>query len=82
MVRINRYMQEHAPERSLEHWVAPKSDTQPINSRLEELLRTAKPSNWNVIGENFQFTKEELEVAEKFWRDREEERRLERRSEL
>ena len=58
-----------------------KLKTPPINSRLEELLKTAKPSHGNAIGENFQFTKEELETDEKFWRDRDEERRLERESE-
>jgi hypothetical protein len=85
IVRIDRYMQEHAPEYSLEHWTASKLKRQPINSRLEELLRTAKPvteQDLQFMKNALEFTEEERAVDEKFWRDRAEEKRLERESEL
>jgi hypothetical protein len=82
---LDQYAQEHAPELSLEHSPAPIPEAvaseKPINPRLAELLKTAKPvtkQGLQAMKNALEFTKEELEADERFWRERAEERQLER----
>jgi hypothetical protein len=76
------YFEQHEPNLSLEQPPAPIPDTafekKPMNPRLAEILRQAKPSNWTKLGNRMRWTPEELEADEAFWQGREQERQQER----
>ena len=78
----DHYLAQHAPERSLEHPPAPIPEAAllepPVDTRLSEVLSSAKPSNWQTLGHSLKWTPAQLKKDQQFWDEREDDRARER----